>query len=142
MYISLYFRMMNQSWTRLPGILQTVTKTFSTQEERESVVEFQKQLESSDQLGGLESTFTGILGVIDANIKWRTENEGPIIEWINSNHSANGTDSPIDSTGSVNATDVPIDSTGNGTESPIDSTTESGAIFIGISGLYLSLLMI
>ena len=135
--------MMNQSWTRVPSILSTVTKTFSTKEERDSVTEFQKELETSDRLGPLESTFTDILTVIDKNIKWREQNEAQIIDWINSNHNST-TDAPPGTTDEPEGTTEEPEGTTEepqGTDLPVE-TTESGAIFFGISAIVLSLCML
>lgn len=80
--------MTNKNWNRVPGILQTVTQTFSTESERESVMAFHTKLQSLNKLGKLESTFTNMLTNIDKNIKWREQHEDQIINWIMVNHNS------------------------------------------------------
>lgn len=120
---------MNKSWTRVPSVLQSATKTFSTQSEKESVTSFQSELKSKNQLGNLESTFNAMVTVIDKNIKWREQNENQIINWINENHNS-----------SIDSTSTETMSTGTGSELTTDAeSTTGGTITLGISGLFLLL---
>ena len=61
-----------------------MTGTFSTSEEKNSVISFKEKLISEEKLGTLEGTFDSILQTIDKNIIWRNENEERIVDWIKS----------------------------------------------------------
>ena len=54
--------MTDESWTRVPSVLTTVTGTFSTNDEKESVRQFRTQIEKEEKIGNLGSTFDKIIG--------------------------------------------------------------------------------
>ena len=53
--------MTNESWTRVPSILSTVTSTFSDELMKQEVLDFKKTLEDGNQIGSLASTFDNII---------------------------------------------------------------------------------
>lgn len=79
---------MNKSWNMVPSILQTVSKTFSTEDEKQAVIDFRNKLKAGNKLANLDSTFTSMLSVIDKNINWRGTNEDVIVNWISDNYNS------------------------------------------------------
>jgi len=82
-----YKMMTDESWTRVPSVLTTVTGTFSTNDEKESVEQFRTQIEKEEKIGNLGSTFDKIIVKIDKNIKWRKDNQEAIVSYIKGNAS-------------------------------------------------------
>jgi len=78
----LYDMMMNKSYRRVPSILSSATSTFSTEAEKQSVIDFQQKLTTDGQLGSLQGTFDNIYVQIDKNIAWRKENQQKIVDYI------------------------------------------------------------
>ena len=55
-------RGMNQGWTRVPSVLNTVTETFSDAAKRSEVEAFRRKIESENKLGSYGNTFDNIIG--------------------------------------------------------------------------------
>ena len=55
--------MMNKSYRRVPSILTSATKSFSTSALKSEVQDFEGKLEKNGQIGSLKSTFESIYGL-------------------------------------------------------------------------------
>ena len=61
-YVNFMLRGMNQGWTRVPSVLNTVTETFSDAAKRSEVEAFRNKIESENKLGSYGNTFDNIIG--------------------------------------------------------------------------------
>ena len=64
-YINFMLRGMNQGWTRVPSVLNTVTETFSDAAKRSEVEAFRTKIESENKLGSYGNTFDNIIGKLN-----------------------------------------------------------------------------
>ena len=62
---------MNQGWTRVPSVLNTVTETFSDVAKRSEVKAFRKKIESENKLGSYDNTFDNIIGKLNHHLTAR-----------------------------------------------------------------------
>ena len=53
---------MNQGWTRVPSVLNTVTDSFSDATKKSEVEAFRNKIESENKLGSYGNTFDNIIG--------------------------------------------------------------------------------